>query len=1000
MNMIFNSISRFCAAVLAGSVFFGCQQEELVKPVALLAESSVTVEAKDSEGTALTVYSDEGWMVTAEEDWISVTPAEGTGTMDILVSAEDNVDAQGEIDKPREGTLYIFSKRLTDKKIKVTVKQKGDNYKGVSSRTIDQLYGLEDGEFVKVDAAQVVALTNEGFVVVDKTAAIYVTSKEKVSIGAKVHLAGEKVTLYGMASVAAGEVAVDSEGEQPVYPEPEDLVSNLDPSKAGNVRFVTTSAGLLGRELFYEESIPVAVSLLDPKEGTVDLDKVNMHNITLKAYFVGLDGNTVRLAVTEVTDNGINENLDAYFYEDFSWMKSFIEASGEKVDDSVGDNNPSGSAPNLRGKATLAPLLDEFIKRGYQDLNQDAKVIYPQKYYWKFGKTNNHSGLVLPDIKFKGSEQVNVFVEFDWSAHMTGSGNVDNVQIVAEVQGAGLFENGTNVSDPLFSEQVQGQLAWQHAKLTLKGANNTTKITLRPAHFADATPNQQRWHLDNIKIKDTGVPYSDPVYANVTLSDELVTFEGNPSEAATLKIKSDKEWTLSKGADSEWFDIDIQQGSANEEVTVSFTCQPSTSANLRRGSVVLSSADTRKNIYVVQSAAGGELDPLISIVNGNRATVLGEGQELDVTVQSNVEYKVEISESWLVEAPATSSKALVEKHGHKFIAEPNMSGSSRTATVRFYNEEYSLESVLTVRQENFVPRIDVSSAASSLGISGAGCEVEYAVSANIPFTVSAADSWVKLPSTEGQAGDYNISVRFDANMGTARTTRIVLRNDTYDLEKTLTVNQFASGVVFADDFSWLKPIVDAAKAAAPGNYDTVGSKDLAAKSANIYGTSALNEAFVPLRDAIGYIIPGKKDGANDVLYIQEYYLKMGKTSSNSQTSLTLPTMYPDGHSMDVTFDWARMVQGSGKVDDYTLTLMIEGNGTFENGTKYSDPLSTPQATSDIYWTNFSVKVNGADKDTRITIVATDLLDQASGKIDYKKTGGRRIFIDNIVVKSL
>ncbi len=102
--------------------------------------------------------------------------------------------------------------------------------------------------------------------------------------------------------------------------------------------------------------------------------------------------------------------------------------------------------------------------------------------------------------------------------------------------------------------------------------------------------------------------------------------------------------------------------------------------------------------------------------------------------------------------------------------------------------------------------------------------------------------------------------------------------------------------------------------------------------------------------------------------------------------------------MTVSFDWARMEQGAGDIDSYTLTLMIQGNGTFENGTKYSDELSTPQEKGEMFWTNFSVKVSGADKDTKITLVPTALVDKSSGKIDYTKSGGKRAFYDNFVIK--
>ena len=731
-----------------------------------------------------------------------------------------------------------------------------------------------------------------------------------------------------------------------------------------------------------------------------------MHNIAIEAYYVGIEDGDVKLALVNVEDKGINEQLDAYFYDDFSWMKSFIDASGVDVGDSIEENNSGASAPNLRSNGALANLLEELIKRGYEDLNPSAKVIYPQTYYWKFGKTssataNNNNGLILPPIEFKGDELVNAIIEFDWAAHMTGSGNIDNVQIVVEVpEGAGVFENGTNVSDPFFTTQEKGQLAWQHASALLKGASKQSRITIRPYQYASVTPDQQRWHIDNIKVHDSGIPYSDPVYANITLSEEVLTFEGTPSAPASFTIKSDYDWTLSKGLDSDWFDIDVFQGSASEEITVTVTCQTSTSVNLRHGVITLASADTRKNIHVVQSAAGGQLDPLISITTDkNVSNLLGEGDEFTVAVQSNIDYEVETSDDWITEVEVPATKGLVEKTYRSFKVSPNVSGSTRSGYVRFFNDKEGIEAYAMVKQANFVPRVDISASSTYLGVPGIASTITFAVDANVNFTISSDADWITFPASEAQAGVYEVPVSFAANAGEARSATVTISNESYSYNKTLTINQFASGILFADDFTWLKPVVDKAKETTPGNYDTVGPHDLNAKAPNIYSTADLNALFVPLRDAIGYYIPGKADGANNVVYAQEYYLKMGKTSSSSQTSLTLPAIYSEGKDYTVSFDWARMEQGSGAIDDYTLTLVISGEGTFENGTKYSDELKTPQEKSQMFWTNVSADVKGANKDTRITMVATSNLDKTTGKIDYTKSGGRRMFIDNIVVKA-
>ena len=1002
INMkILNKLSGICLATLAVLLVFSCQQDELVKPSALKVVSSITIPAQSSEGTALTIYSDDDWMVAAIQEWLQVTPVTGSGTMDITIKAENNV-VDEIIQRPRQGEIVITNKKGYT--VKCIVYQGGDNYLGASEKTISEVKAMEDGSAVKLPNVQVMAATDEGFVASDETASIYIVSKTIPAIGSKVFIAGEKTTRYSLASLTAGEIQVLAEGEAS-HPDPVDLTANLNPENAKDVVYVSTLAGILGNKLYYESTLPVSVSVLQPGKD-IDIENVNMHNIAIKAYYVGIEDGDVKLALVNVEDKGINEQLDAYFYDDFSWMKSFIDASGVDVGDSIEENNSGASAPNLRSNAALSNLLEELIKRGYEDLNPSAKVIYPQAYYWKFGKTsnattNNNNGLILPPIDFKGDELVNAIIEFDWAAHMTGSGNIDNVQIVVEVpEGAGVFENGTNISDPFFTTQENGQLAWQHASVLLKGASKQSRITIRPYQYASVTPDQQRWHIDNIKVHDSGIPYSDPVYANVTLSEEVLTFEGTPSAPASFTIKSDYDWTLSKSLDSDWFDIDVFQGSASEEITVTVTCQTSTSVNLRHGVITLASADTRKNIHVVQSAAGGQLDPLISIsANKNISDLLGEGDEFTVAVQSNIDYEIEISDDWITEVEVPATKALVEKTYRSFKVSPNVSGASRSGYVRFFNDKEGIEAYTMVKQANFVPRVDISASSIYLGVPGIASTITFAVDANVNFTISSDADWITFPAAEAKAGIYEVPVSFAANSGEARSATVTISNEPYSYEKTLTINQFASGILFADDFTWLKPVVDKAKETTPGDYDTVGNHNLSAKAPNIYATSDLNALFVPLRDAIGYYIPGKADGANNVVYLQEYYLKMGKTKSESQTSLTLPAIYSEGKDYTVSFDWARMEQGSGSLDDYTLTLVISGEGTFENGTKYSDELSTPQQKGEMFWTTVSAIVKGANKDTRITMVATSNLDKTTGKIDYTKSGGKRMFIDNIVVKA-
>lgn len=990
---IFKNILRLCAAALIALPMAGCGQDELVKPSALLSESSLTFEAIGAESQTLTIASDESWFIDVDADWITVDPMSGTNTVDVTVTVTDNVK-NGAMDAPREGTLTIANNRGYS--IRTVIYQEGDNYLGVEEMPISKIFTLDDGLFAKVAEAQVVALTSDGFVATDESASIYVSYKGEIAIGDKVSLAGEKVTLYGNAALEAGGVTVKSNAEV-TRPEPVDLLSNLDPSKANVVTYVTVEAGLLGHELKFEQSLPVAIKLLDPRAGVVDIESVNMHNISVKAYVLGLSDGELTLAVTDVQDNGINDSLNAYFYDDFSWMKSYIDASGVRVDDSVGDNNSGGEAPNLRSNDALSGLLKALTDKGYEDLNPNSKVIYAQKYYWKFGKTstatvNNNNGMILPKQDFKGDELINVDLDFDWAAHMTGSGNIDKVQIVVELTGKGFFDNGTQISDPFVTTQEKGHLEWQHATVTAKGVNNTTRFIIRPAEYASVTPDQQRWHLDNIKIADSDIPYSDPVYAKVIVSDDVITFEGTPDKPYELKIESDNPWTLTKGSDADWLSLDVIEGPAGEETTVKITCEPSTSSKLRHAVITLASADTRKNIHVVQSAAGGELDPLISISTGNTVEVLGQGAEFTAKIQSNVEFETEINGSWITEVSTPATKAVVETVSKTFKAEPNLTGTDRTGTIRFFKD--NIESVLTVKQAKFEPSITVTYPGVNT-IAGIGETRKLNIVSNVPFTVTAP-SWVKLPAMNiPAAGTYPVDVTFEANSGTARTGQVVFKNAEYNYTYTVDVAQAAAGVCFFDDFGWLTPLIDTYTAAGGKVGDTIGNKK-DDSAINIYG-DAVKAFTLPAFANAGY---EDMNPSLELIYLQDKYLKFNKTGGKN-TSIRLPKL-PLTSATDVTveFDHAAMVQGSGKVDDSGVVVVIEGDGQFENGTKYSDVLKVDQPTGTYSWTHSSAKIKGATANTRLVVVMYRVLvkddsGNYTGSYNYKVSGAGRIFIDNI-----
>ena len=198
-----------------------------------------------------------------------------------------------------------------------------------------------------------------------------------------------------------------------------------------------------------------------------------------------------------------------WFNDDFEWLAPYIAAyklakpaDKDKLDP-VGSNLASHAQPNLWNDQTnFKPVTDDLYARGYEDLNKSAKTLYMQENYFKMGATNKHTGLRLPGNNFGGDFSSDIILTFDWCAHMTGAGAIDNVTISVIVEGAGFCaDSGKAESNPISTTQETGKLAWQHASVNIKGVTKATRIVIRPTKmFAEGAPSQQRWHLDNIKI--------------------------------------------------------------------------------------------------------------------------------------------------------------------------------------------------------------------------------------------------------------------------------------------------------------------------------------------------------------------------------------------------------------------------------------------------------------------------------------------------------------------
>lgn len=1005
---LYNKIIGYCTSALVLASLFGCAKEaDLVKPSALLAESSVTVAAKGGEAVAFTVYSDEDWFVDAEEDWLYVTPTSGTGTMDIEISADDNF-IDGVMQKPRQGTITIANRRGYS--IKSVVYQKGDTYFGDPDYTVTQALAMENEATAKIKGAQVMALTLSGMVISDGTSNLMVDG-----VGKDVKI-GDKIDINGKAKVEEGtymhfvldECEVVSEGE-PAYPTAKDITAEIGTAAPEALEFVTVKGSIVGLSnngVLAGAAIRIAGAtvrmMVAEVPASLGLAEVNYHKVEVSGYYTGKSGSNLRFIPAVFKDNGLDESVvpvpsepgTVLFEDNFDWMEPYVDAAiaaGTNIGSSVEENNAGGAAPNLYTTASLKDLANALLAKGYKNANYNVQdAIYPQKCYWKFGKTNVHTGLELPAVEYYGELQL----LFDWSPHMTGSGNIDKLTLVVAVTTG---ESTVIAGEYSYKDWSKGQLAWHAVKTTINVTPESI-IQIRPSQLENHDGiDQQRFYLDNIVVR-VPAPDAEPVYANIVVDpDEALTFEGNGADKK-ITVTSDVNFTLTTS--EKWITLSEYEGKKNNPTEITVTCAASDLSTLREGKITITSGDSTKEIRVIQSAAGQTLEPFVSLVGSNSVSVLGQGEEFGVKIQSNIDFDTEILSDWITAVPVAAPTALVETTSLKFKAAANLTGAPRTGSIRFYKDK--IESILTIVQDKFEPSIKVSAGTWNI-LPGTGIKLPVHIESNVDFTVTAPG--LTLPVSSAKAGTYDVDFDVPANTGAPRTVNVEFKNEEYSYTTTLTLKQTGSTEVFFDDFSWVAPFVTKWNDANSGKKvgDTVGTQGKSGEAPNVWSDGTIKGIFTDELKAQGYedLQPSKK-----VMYLQDQYLKLGRTGGNNNAlglpkiaSLTAPT------DVAIEFDHATMCQGDGTCDDAKIVVVIDGDGTFENGTKCSEILPVIQKKGTYNWTHSGTFIKGMTSETRLVVVMyrvvmtknAEGVYEYTGKYNFSVGGAGRIFIDNIKI---
>ena len=686
------------AALLA---LAGCQQPEQDVEARAVAtsENLLIFEAQGAAAQTVKVYADGTWAVDTPNDWIHVSPMTGKGMGEVTITVSDNVTG-GVVDMPRAGSILIQGGTV-ERRGSITVKQKGDTYKGVQELTVKEVTVLDDDMVAKIPSAQVAAVTKGGFVLTQDGENLYVQGAREVKVGDMVSLNGSKGTFNNCPTFFVDELEVLSSGTM-TYPEAPDITAQIASFQGGSIPFVSLQGSLVNGAL---KVGPASVVVVDPVD-ELGLDAVDLHKVVLTGYAVGVNGATGYLVATAVEDKGADETLVPYplkwaIGKDLNYSNATFNNDHPRIDPIQGIGyieyvpydlantdlsgnfklDVSGNNPRVTG-----PWVND-----YWLFYGNGAILAGTEVQIAFEMRSSAWGMKFWLLEYLDGDE--------WYAAGTPQTSTEpgyEVQYTAATNPDG----STNV--PVM-ETIRFRRNNEHLQIRLRcsalwrgGGGVTASRSTASSRLSITNVDDDTYRPSVIILKEGNGVEKDPIYADIQVDPELLTFNGTPGAPKTLKVTSDYDWTIATAYD--WLHLDVESGVAGEETTVTVTCDESELAELREGTIRIVSEDSEKVVHVVQSAAGQMLDPFISVATGNLLEVDAEEGNSTITVQYNTPYEVSVDADWLT-LEQTGTRAMVNWDEYKLTRTANESETPRTGTIRFFSAEKNLEAIVTVVQE-------------------------------------------------------------------------------------------------------------------------------------------------------------------------------------------------------------------------------------------------------------------------------------------------------------
>ncbi|MDL2323015.1 hypothetical protein LJC52_03415 [Bacteroidales bacterium OttesenSCG-928-A17] len=466
----------------------------------------------------------------------------------------------------------------------------------------------------------------------------------------------------------------------------------------------------------------------------------------------------------------------------------------------------------------------------------------------------------------------------------------------------------------------------------------------------------------------------------VLASASTLNFEGNSAAGQIITVYADADWISEV---PEWITIDPISGTGVTDVTISV------SNNIREGALdnprkatlvfkgrtlasraevlVLQGGDKYRDVqeYEVSEVAGLDNETVLSVPNATvMAVTVGGYVVTDAQNASNI-YVLNQTETVVNVGDQVAIKGVkfANSQSLAYIESDELSVVSTGGTVTYptANDITDKLDTYTSNKREFVTVTGV--------LTGANVAVE---GANFVVAITDAPEALGVAALNGHS--ITLSGYFD---GTAAPAVKVMA-------ATIQDHGIAKTIYFSEDFEWLDPWSVAGSAGKTVETDNLSATAPQLPAPKVDGVSALAALEEKGYEFLRVCDPSKTLG--ECIYLQQNYIKFGKTSYQAGIVLPKITNVPSDATVVMSFDWCPMRQGSGTIDPVNLIIIVENEGVEAT---FDVPVSGFPSGQKLYWIRAEIELTGVKitKDTKITLRQTQ----------WPAATANRWFLDNVEI---